>query len=355
MVGAVVAKKGIIIGRGYHHRAGEPHAEVLALRNASSQGHSLKGASLYVTLEPCCTHGRTPPCTDAIITAGIRTVIVAATDPNPRHRGHGFTVLRNAGIKVKHGLLAGEAGELNEVFNHWIVTGTPFVTVKAAMTLDGKIATPTGESKWITGDESRRWAMKLRQGADAIVAGINTVLLDDPSLTCRLPPTRSRNTSATAKHLRRIILDSDARTPLKAKVVADDHAGLTTIVVSSDASERRVKALEKKVQVWRIPERMGALDLPFLLCRLASENVTGVLVEGGGETNAAFLRDRLVQRVAFFYAPMVLGGTDSRKGVAGEGAAGWEDIVTLDQMRWKRFGQDLFMTARVAGVREPKQ
>src|ERR1041385_7435431 len=185
MVGAVLLKQGVIIGRGWHRRAGGPHAEIEALRDAERKGRSPKGATLYVTLEPCSTHGRTPPCTDAIVAAGIKRVVVGATDPNPPHAGRAFRLLKRAGIGVTPGVHAEECARLNEAFNHWIVRRTPFVTVKAAMTLDGKIATANGESKWITGEQARACGMKLRQGADAILVGINTLLADDPSLTVR--------------------------------------------------------------------------------------------------------------------------------------------------------------------------
>ena len=176
MVGAVLVKRGKIIGRGWHRRAGEAHAEIAALRDAQQHGHHPRGATLYVTLEPCCTHGRTPPCTEAIKAAGINRVVVGAVDPNPGHAGKGFKILQRAGIEVGHGILADECACLNEAFNHWVVHRTPFVTVKAAMTLDGKIATASGESKWITGESARAHGMKLRQGSDAILVGINTVL-----------------------------------------------------------------------------------------------------------------------------------------------------------------------------------
>ena len=210
MVGAVLVKRGRIIGRGWHHRAGAAHAEIEALRNAQARGNDPTGATLYVTLEPCCTYGRTPPCTDTIILAGIRKVVVAAADPNPAHLGMGFRILQGAGIEVVQGVLAEEASRLNGAFNHWIVHRTPLVTVKAAMTLDGKIATKDGESKWITGEAARARGMKLRQGADAILVGINTILADDPSLTWRgikKEKFKIRNVK------RRIVLDSRARTP----------------------------------------------------------------------------------------------------------------------------------------------
>ena len=202
MVGAVLVKGGRIIGRGWHRRAGLAHAEIEALRDAAKRGHSPRGATLYVTLEPCSTHGRTPPCTDALITAAIRRVIVGATDPNPSHSGRAFAILRRAGIQTgeiadsdrRSGrLLAAECARLNEAFNHWIVHRTPWVTVKAAMTLDGKIATAGGESRWITGPQARAQGMKLRQGADAILVGVNTVLMDDPSLTIRRPRKENSN------------------------------------------------------------------------------------------------------------------------------------------------------------------
>jgi diaminohydroxyphosphoribosylaminopyrimidine deaminase / 5-amino-6-(5-phosphoribosylamino)uracil reductase len=347
MVGAVLVKGGKIIGQGWHRRAGEPHAEIEALRDAERRKNSPKGATLYVTLEPCCTLGRTPPCTDAIKAAGIKRVVIAAKDPNPKHAGRGFRILRRVGIEVAHGVLAGEASRLNEAFNHWIVQRTPFVTVKAAMTLDGKIATASGESKWITGDKARAEGMRLRAGADAILVGVNTVLVDDPSLTVRQGP-RSK---VQGPGLRRIILDSHARTPLTAKVVSDAFAGLTTIVVGKGAPAQRVAALAKRVNVWIAPLRGGRIDLRWVLKKLGGENVTSLLVEGGGEVNASFLLGGYAQRAAFFYAPKILGGRDSRKAVAGEGARSLSEVLNLSDVEWHRVGEDLMMTARVAAMR----
>ena len=344
MVGAVLVKGGRIIGQGWHHCVGEPHAEIEALRDAERRKNSPKGATLYVTLEPCCTHGRTPPCTDAIKAAGIKRVVAAATDPNPKHSGKGLTLLRKAGIEVLscEGR-AEEATKLNEAFNHWIVQRTPFVTVKAAMTLDGKIATASGESKWITGEKARAEGMRLRVGADAILVGVNTVLADDPGLTLRQP----QSSKLKAQKLRRIILDSQARTPLKAKVVSDEFAALTTIVVGKGAPAKRVAALAKRVQAWTAPLRGGRIDLRWVLKKLGDEKVTSLLVEGGGEVNASFLLGRFAQRVAFFYAPKILGGRDSRKAVAGEGARSLNEILNLHDVEWRRVGEDLMMTARV--------
>ena len=352
MVGAVLVKGGKIIGRGWHRRAGLPHAEIEALRDAQKRGHNPRGATLYVTLEPCCTHGRTPPCTDAIIAAGIKRVVIGATDPNPKHAGKGFKILQRAGIKVVRGILAEECAKLNETFNHWIVHRTPFVTVKAAMTLDGKIATARGESKWITGEMARARGMRLRQGSDAILVGINTILADDPSLTARSQKSEVRSQNQNLR-LRRIILDSLARTPLTAKIVSDEFAALTTIVVSRIAPKKRVAALAKKVNVIIAPAansklkiRISKLDLHWLLKKLGAENVTSLLVEGGGEVNASFLFGGLARRVEFFYAPKILGGRASRKGVAGEGAKSLGEVIQLRDIEWKRLGPDLLLTAR---------
>lgn len=368
MVGAVLVARGKIIGRGWHRRAGGSHAETEALRDAQKHGHSPRGSTLYVTLEPCCTHGRTPPCTEAIIAAGIKRVVAGTVDPNPKHAGKGFRILKRAGIAVdtfrvprsrgsgdtrNAGRLKAELRTLNAAFNHWILRRTPFVTVKAAMTLDGKIATASGESKWITGERARAYGMKLRQGSDAILVGVNTVLADDPSLTVR----GRRSEIGGQGRLRRIILDSMARTPLKAKVVSDEFAALTTIVVSRRAPKSRVEALARRVNLLTAPTvRAGSrttyhaprLDLRWLLKTLGSQNVTNLLVEGGGEVNASFLLDGLAQRVAFFYAPKILGGRDSRKVVAGDGVKSLSEVIQLRDLEWRKLGPDLLLTARVA-------
>src|SRR2546422_8280559 len=374
MVGAVLVKNGKIIGRGWHRRAGGPHAEVEAIRAAERHRNKPKGATLYVTLEPCSTRGRTPPCTEAIKLAGIKRVVIGATDPNPKHAGRGLRILRRAGIEVvalgegegraRHSVradpgsarqrhaegcapyrkIAAECARLNEAFNHWIIHRTPFVTVKAAMTLDGKIATASGDSKWITGEKARDYGMKLRQGADAILVGINTVLADDPSLIFRARNTE-RGTRAYGKLRRRIILDAKARTPLTAKVVSDEHATATTIVVREYAPRNRVAALAKRANVVvaspaksKIENRKSKIDLRWLLKRLGAENVTSLLVEGGGEVNASFLLGGLAHRVAFFYAPKVLCGRDALKAVGGEGVTRLEDIVELRDVEWLRLG-----------------
>ena len=299
MVGAVLVRNRQILGRGWHHQAGAPHAEIEAILDRKKEIFAFAGATLYVTLKRMHTHGRTPPCTHAIISTGIKRVVAGATDPNPKHRGKAFQLLRLAGIQVVDGLLSGESGKFNEAWNHWIVHGTPFVTVKAAMTLDGKIATATGESKWITGEKARAYGMKLRQGADAILVGINTVLADDPGLTVRLPQ-RSKPGN-TVHRLRRIVLDAAARTSPIRKWL-HQHAALTTVVVSRAAPQRRVAALTKRVTVLVAPARQGKIDLGWLLRHLGSENVTSLLVEGGGEVNGSFLSGHFAHRVAFLCA-----------------------------------------------------
>jgi diaminohydroxyphosphoribosylaminopyrimidine deaminase/5-amino-6-(5-phosphoribosylamino)uracil reductase len=374
MVGAVLVKRGKIIGQGWHHRAGLPHAEIEALRDAERRRQNPNGATLYVTLEPCSTHGRTPPCCEAIIAAGIKQVVIGTIDPNPKHAGAGLKILKRAGIDVitmdgrarrsaravsppanqrrarsdaPYLRLAEECRSLNESFNHWIVHRTPFVTVKAGMTLDGKIATATGESKWITSPASREFAMNLRRGADAILIGINTVLADDPALTVRGNIEHPTSNIQHPKKLRRIILDSKARTPLKAKIVTDEFSSLTTVVVTQSAPKNRIASLAKRVHVLIAPERKGKIDLRWLLKKLGKENVTSLLVEGGGEVNASFLANGFAQRVAFFYGSKVLGGRNSRKAVAGKGATSLSEIINLRDIEWQRSGPDLFMTARI--------
>jgi diaminohydroxyphosphoribosylaminopyrimidine deaminase/5-amino-6-(5-phosphoribosylamino)uracil reductase len=245
--------------------------------------------------------------------------------------------------------------QLNEAYNHWIFHRTPFVIVKAAMTLDGKIATAGGESKWITGKRARDYGMNLRQGCDAILVGINTILEDDPSLTVRCQKSEVSG-QKEIKPLRRIVLDSRARTPPDAKVVSDTHAALTTIVVGKSAPASRVAALAKRVKVLPAPPRprgsrithhASRIDLRWLLKRLGSDNVTSLLVEGGGEVNASFLLGGLAQRVAFFYAPKILGGRASGKAVAGEGARSLNDIIRLSDIKWRRLGLDCLLLARV--------
>lgn len=342
MVGAVLVKRNKIAGQGYHRAAGRPHAEVEAITDALQHGVNPQGASLYITLEPCSTFGRTPPCTDLILQSKIKRVVVAATDPNPRHRGEGFRRLREAGITVQTGLLEEKARGLNEAFNYWIEKRLPFVTLKGAMTLDGKIATAKGESRWITNERSRAHAMILRYGADAVAVGVGTIIHDDPALTCR--STRHPGTSPVGnKTLRRIVLDPSGRIPLDARVLTDEFADRTTVVVG-EKIPHRLKVLARKGQVWAAPCRNHKIDLPWLLKRMGEENILHLLVEGGGETHASFLEAGLVQRACFFYAPKVLRERDAKRAVAGTGLS---RSLLMKKVEWRRFGEDLFMTGLI--------
>jgi len=341
MVGSVLVSGHREIGRGWHHRPGLAHAEIEALRDAARRGHSPRGSTLYVTLEPCSTQGRTPPCTTALQTAGLQRVVVGTTDPNPAHCGRGLRLLRQAGLQVDLGPLTNDCARLNEAFNHWIVHRTPWVVLKSAMTLDGKIADAAGRSRWITGPAARTHTQRLRAGADAILVGVQTVLTDDPALTVRGPHRH--------KALRRIILDSRARTPLTAQVVSDAHRACTTVVVSPNAPKNRVQLLGRQVRVCSAPVRHGRLDLVWVLRTLGSEEVVSLLVEGGGEVNGSFFQQNLVHRIAFFFAPKILGGAGARPAVGGGGARGWSDVLHLRDIQRRRFGPDLFLTALVDG------
>lgn len=344
MVGAVLVKAGKVIGEGWTYPAGQAHAEINALRNVQRKGHSAKGATLYVTLEPCSTHGRTPPCTDALIKAGVKRVVVGATDPNPAHAGNGLKILQRAKIAVTSGILENECTRFNEAFNHWIIHRTPFVIVKSAMSLDGRIATRTGESKWITNEQSRAQGMKIRAGCDAIVVGINTVLRDNPRLTIR-----GEHAAKRTFPLRRIVLDPSARIQLNANLLTDEFSSSTTVVVTERASKKKIETLRKRTNVIVAPIKRGKIDLRWLLKKLGQENVTSILVEGGGETNAHFLLNGFANRVAFFYAPIVIGGREAPRAVGGDGILKLEDKVVLEDVEWHSFGGDLLLNARVQG------
>lgn len=345
LVGAVLVRGGRVIGEGYHHGPGLPHAEIEAIRAASRAGRRSRGSTLYVTLEPCCTHGRTPPCTEAIVSAGIQRVVVAAVDPNPRHRGRGLRLLRQRGVAVEVGLLRRSALRMNEAFNHWIVHRRPFVVLKAAMSVDGKIATVTGESKWITGAQARAHAMGLRQASDAILVGVNTVLADDPRLTVRTEPGCGFRRPKSS--LWRLVLDSRGRTPLNSQIVAGGIPGRTTVVVTHRAPASRVKRLASRVEVWEAPAVQGRVNLEWVVARLGEAGVTQLLVEGGGEVHASFLRQRLVNRVAFYYAPKILGGRTAPRAVGGLGFASLQEGVQLSGLEWTRVGADLFLSGLV--------
>ncbi len=316
-VGAVLVRKGRVVGEGWHQRAGGPHAEIGALRQA-------RGDTLYVTLEPCCTWGRTPPCTDAIIGAGIKRVVVAARDPNSRHDGRGLRILRRAGVSVDAGLLAHEAARLNEPFNKWITTGTPLVIAKAAMSLDGKIATRTGDSKWITSEAARREAHRLRSRVDAVMVAAGTVIRDDPQLTLRH--------GVRGRQPWRVVVDARGRAPRTAKLFTDSNRQRTIVVTTSLSSPTWRRSLALRGVTVLVVRRAGKhVALPALLKALGACEITSVLVEGGGDFLGALFAARLVDRVALFYAPLVLGGRDAKTAVEGEG-------VTQVKQAWRLTG-----------------
>ena len=334
LVGCViVSPEGEIVGRGYHHKAGQPHAEVNAMADA---GEKTKGATAYVTLEPCSHYGRTGPCCEALIKAGIRKVVAAIEDPNPLVGGKGFARLREAGVEVVTGVLAEEARRQNEVFLHWVTHKRPFTALKYAMTLDGKIATASGGSKWISGEESRKYAHTLRSQYDAILVGKNTVLNDDPSLTVRL---------VEGKNPLRIVLDSKCQLPVDRKVFQDGEAK-TLLVTSCKADPERLAAFKglDQVTIWQLPENGGTLDLGALLDRLGENNITSLLVEGGSQIHGSFLDLKLAQRVYAFIAPCLLGGKKNLTAIGGRGARTMAQRVTLSEPQHKVFGEDLMLT-----------
>ena len=336
MVGAVLVKDGRLVGQGYHKRYGGPHAEPNALRDAGAQA---EGATLYVSLEPCAHYGKTPPCVDAVIRAGIATVVAAVRDPSPAANGKGIRKLRRAGIEVVERVLAEEAAELNAAFFKWVRTGRPLVTLKWAMTLDGKIATRTGDSKWITGEAARRCAHRLRAHNQAILVGIETVLHDDPLLTCRVP--RGRN-------LLRIVLDSKLRTPLHSQLIKTVAEAPVLIATLRSATSRKRQRLEAAgAEVVALRQKKARVDLGALLDLLGQRGVSTLLVEGGSEVHGAFCDARLVDRVAAFVAPKVIGGADAKPAVAGSGARLVTQGIRLRPFTWRRLGEDLVAEAPV--------
>lgn len=334
MVGAIIVREGRIIAAGWHRKAGTPHAEVHALRMA---GELAKDATLYVTLEPCSHYGRTGPCAKAVAEAGIKRAVIAMKDPNPLVSGRGIAILEDAGVEVKCGVLEEEAKKLNEVFLKWVPKKMPFVVLKTAMTLDGKIATYTGESQWITSEASRLRVHEYRDIYDSILVGIGTVLRDDPSLTTRLP-------DRTGKNPVRVIVDSQARTPLTAKVVTDGKAR-TIIAVTEQAPLDRVNAL-KKAGVEVITAGDGEhVDLRTLMAKLGQMEICSVFVEGGGRINFSLIKEGLVDKVYAFIAPKVIGGSEALTPVEGEGFASLHDAVEFGDIEVEKIDGDILLTA----------
>jgi diaminohydroxyphosphoribosylaminopyrimidine deaminase/5-amino-6-(5-phosphoribosylamino)uracil reductase len=337
MVGAVLVKDGRIVGEGFHHRAGGPHAEQWSLREA---GEEARGAKLYINLEPCCHHGRTPPCTEALIEAGVSEVHMAMEDPNPLVHGKGRRALHSAGIRTFVGDHEDEARQLNEVFIKYITSGRPFVTAKFAMSLDGKIATSTGESRWISGERARKRVHELRDTNDAICVGVNTLLADDPRLTTRLD-------RVDVCHPLRVILDSRGRSPLTSRAFDPNLPGRTA-VATTDAMpvSHRTGLSDRGVEVWVLPsDAEGRVSLSDLLNRLGSSELTSLLVEGGGSVLASFVEKRLVDKVLVFVAPLIIGGQDAPTPVRGIGAAYLGDAMRLERLSVEQVGEDMLLVA----------
>lgn len=339
MVGAVVVKQGRIVGQGFHLRPGTPHAEILALQRAGTQA---RGATLYVTLEPCChLKKRTPPCVPEVLRSGIRRVVIAMLDPNPAVKGKGTAALRRAGLSVMVGVARPEAENLNKAYCHWMKTGRPYVTLKAGMTLDGQLATASGESQWITGKKSREEVHRLRGEVDAVLVGLGTVLADDPSLTARVGS--ALNKLASRQPLR-IVLDSRLRTPLKAKVLALQDKAKTMIATTIAAPAVRRSALQKKgIEVLIVPAVEGQVSLPALLKELGRRGITSLLLEGGGEVNASMLKAKLIDHVRLYMAPLLLGGQNAKGVIGGESPARLAGAIALQDVVTRFVGNDVIV------------
>lgn len=333
MVGAVVVKEGKIIGRGYHMKAGTPHAEIHALNEA---GKDAGGATLYVTLEPCCHQGRTGPCTEAVIQAGVSRVVTAMADPNPLVSGRGIKRLREAGIEVVLGTMEKEALELNEVYIKYITTGLPFVVAKAAVSLDGKIATRSGKSKWITGPAARSYGHQLRDWYDAVMVGIGTVLADDPSLTARLPGGGGRDPV-------RIVLDSQARIPLQATVLTQQSEAPTIIAVTSGAPSERLDALRQAGAEVLVVNEGPQVDLTELMRILGARGITSVLIEGGAGVHGSAITAGIVDKAVWFIAPKIIGGSTAPGPVGGAGVEDPSGAAELKNVRVRRLGPDILV------------
>ena len=332
LVGAVVVRDGQKVGEGWHQRYGEAHAEVNALAAA---GEAARGATLDVTLEPCCHHGKTPPCTDAILQAGVARVVAAMTDPFPEVAGKGTSILRAAGVVVEIGLGEKEARRLNAPYLKLLTTGRPYIHAKWAMTLDGKIATRTGESKWITSEESRKRVHELRGCMDGIIVGIGTVLADDPLLTVRPPGPRVPV---------RIILDSQARLSPRSRLVQTAKESPVMVVTARPAPDESVRTLRNLgCEVLSVQDSGGHPSLLHLLDELGKRRMTNVLVEGGAEVLGSFLDAGAIDEVHVFLAPKLIGGAKARTPVGGQGVAKLEEALKLTDWQVKRVGNDILL------------
>lgn len=334
VVGAVIVNDGRVVGIGAHLKAGEPHAEVHAIRMA---GEKAQNATAYVTLEPCSHHGKTPPCADLLITSKVKRVVVATTDPNPLVAGKGIAKLIAAGIEVEVGVCKEQADALNAVFFHYLDKKRPYVTLKSATTLDGKIATVTGESKWITGEAARQDVHLYRSIHDAILVGVNTVLMDNPSLTTRLP-------NGTGKNPIRVILDSKLRTPLDSQIVNDGKAE-TWIIVSNQVNQEKMNEFSEKKGVRIIQLQEANLSISTMLTRLGEEGISSIFVEGGAEVNGSFLKEKAINQVIVYLAPKLFGGKQAPTAIGGSGIESIDDSLQLTIKSVEQLGEDVKIIA----------
>jgi len=338
MVGSVIVKDGKIIGEGYHKYFGGNHAEIEALKSLTDNP---KDSTMYVTLEPCSHYGKTPPCVNAIIESGIKKVVVATLDPNPLVSGRGVKILREHGIEVVTGILQEDARKLNEVFMKYITTERPFCFMKSAMSLDGKISTKLADSKWITCTESREYVHRLRHRYASIMVGINTVLVDNPLLTVRIPDFEGKNPI-------RIVIDSKCRIPLDANVVKKTSNARTIVATTEQADDEKIKKLkEKNVEILILPAKNEKVDLNVLMERLGEMRIDSILLEGGGTLNYSALEAGIVDKVGFFIAPKIIGGSLSKTPVEGDGVSLVKHAFSIKDMITHKFGQDIMVEGYV--------
>ena len=334
LVGAIIVKDGQIIAEGFHEALGRAHAEVAAIEKAKQD---IKGSTLYVNLEPCSHYGRTPPCAKAIIEAGFAKVVIAMVDPNPKVSGKGIQMLKEAGIEVTVGVLQEEAQKLNEIFVEYITKKKPFVILKAASTLDGKIASYSGDSKWISGDSSRRYVHRIRQRVAAIMVGINTVLRDNPLLTARYEGIECKNPI-------RIIVDSQGRIPEDSRVLAVPSGSLTILATTSKISSTKEAILKAKgVSIIKVDGVDGRVDLVQLMRELTKLEIDSVLLEGGGTLNASALEAGIVKKVMFFVAPKIIGGRAALTAVEGVGRELIQDSILLKNITVEKLAEDILI------------
>lgn len=340
LVGAILVKNGTIVGEGYHDHFGGPHAEVNAIRAA---GDNAAGSTLYVTLEPCSHHGKTPPCTELIVEKRIAKVVIGMTDPNPLVNGNGIEFLREHGVEVVHGVLDSEIQKQNEVFKKYITTGLPFVLLKTAMTLDGKIATVTNASRWITGEASRRLVHRMRQRYSAVMVGVDTLRYDDPLLNIRLRKMPAQPSGW--KNPLKIIADSKARIPLTARVLTNDPQ-LTIVAVTEHADKTKMLNIRRAgAQVVVCRERNGKVDLNHLMQLLGAIHIDSVMVEGGSTLAFSALHEGVVDKIVTFIAPKILGGKMAPTAVAGEGIESMDDAIQLKEMTHRKLGEEILVQA----------